>query len=410
MADKKVTVTHLASGVPEDQIPAIRAASAGGQATVDYMARTYDVLQLFTNMNDGTSTWIESTTDDEAETPVMYLMAGNMSIVVSCAFPADATNAVSASAIGSAAQDGPNYHGYATITINSGNDSIWNSFAQVVAPIATTALALDLVRRFAKAMSKTVFKALAGDANVAALDALGAEEMAEGQFAEGAEFFGVEAEAGCFGPIAEVVIIAACVVIMFDHETFHHLTLNNLTDYDLRWDVSYQGYGSMRRAPGNSKTDKEPLHVLAAATAVGPPHIKPQRTFTAGSFDFQNDTTLGIGYYGVGYVMSLQFFAAKETTNPLYTASILFMIPYSGKNSLYCSFGDVTEPEDYFKAQEGRNQNEKIAITKFSADEAFKLSVTFDYLEGKHPLGPNGKHAYSYNSIATIEQVSLKVA
>jgi hypothetical protein len=396
MADQKTVVTPLTSGVPENQVTALRAASAGGEATVAYMAQSRDTIQLFKNMNDGTSTWVESTTDDEASNPVMYLQAGDMSIVITC----DLANAVLAAPAGPAASDGPKYNGYASITINSGQYSVWNSFAQVVAPTVSSALALDLVRKYVKAVKKIVYNAMAGDADVAALDGVAAGEI------EGDEIL---VEAGCFGPIAEVVVLAVCAFIMFDHKTFHHLQLNNLTGYDLRWDISYQGFGSLRQAPAHSTADREPLHVFDAGGGIAPPGVKPVRTYTNGSFSFQNDTTLGVGYYGVGYVMSLRLFLPK-TTNEVYSAKMLFMIPYDGSNSLFCSFDDGTDAKTYF--EDHKSVNTVTAFSALSADQAYKLSLTYDYLRGEHPIpgSTKNKSGYYYNSLATIEQVSLKVA
>jgi hypothetical protein len=197
-----------------------------------------------------------------------------------------------------------------------------------------------------------------------------------------------------------IAILVAIPIILdiIAHPSYHTLTVYNLTPYDLDWTIGYQNEGVMNAAPvmGDGSTTLNPL--IPAQANVAPPNLQPVDMSFEGNFSFASTSQ----YEGLGYVMSYTL-TDPTTKEVVATAAGMWDIPFAGQNSLFATFDPGTDFQSIYDDNQNVNEVTQMAVSQAAAGSAsaIDLSVTFDYLSGKHPT-PSGQESYTYNSMAVF--------
>jgi hypothetical protein len=233
-----------------------------------------------------------------------------------------------------------------------------------------------------------------------------AADEAAGDVAAGEATFSLAAVgAATFVPLA-IVAVAVVLTDFIFHETQHNIYIYNLTNYDIRWgnltDGSiYINEGSMVTAPMSmGSTGQAQNSIIQGLKEVTPPCGEPQTTYGYGSFTFisSSDTK------GLGYVIPFELVDQSDDATVAYTANVAFDLPLMGANSLFASFGAVSDLQQYYDNMEGQN-----TVLKFeaqSSDSQIAVVATYDYLQGEH-ANSQGVTGYFYNSVVVFAPPSL---
>ncbi|MBF4301778.1 hypothetical protein, partial [Vibrio anguillarum] len=310
-----------------------------------------------------------------------------------------------AQAENSTANPSYNLTGYFQISLEYASQTYWNSFSDISVEGVSGLLAASELFKAAKALlnklkdgtSSCISEAVDGktteDANASA--ETGAEEASSTVEIEEGVSVDLEAEASCFGPIAEGVVFTACIFMLISHMSYQNLTIANLTDYNLNWEIVYQDHGEILQEP--SSDDESVSHTIAKGQQSGPPGVQAEPSYSDAPFKFESDETAGIDFYGIEYIMSLVL--QDDSGATVANIAMFYSVPFSGNNRLYCSFDDVTT-KDKAKSYLDNHDDSSNEVTSricISPDGKFELMQTFDYLSGKHET--DDKEQYSYNSL-----------
>lgn len=226
-----------------------------------------------------------------------------------------------------------------------------------------------------------------------------AVDAAATEGAEVGENVAVDVISGATAFCGIAILVAIPIILdIIAHPSYHTLTVYNLTPYDLRWTIGYQNEGVMNAAPvmGSGSTTLNPL--IPAESNGAPPGLKPVDIAYEGSFSFASTSQ----YEGLGYVMAYTLTDPK-TNEVVATAAAMWDIPFSGQNSLYAAFNPGTDYQSIYDNNQNVNEVTQMAVSQAATGSASEidLSVTFDYLSGKHAT-PSGQESFTYNSVAVF--------
>ncbi len=204
----------------------------------------------------------------------------------------------------------------------------------------------------------------------------------------------VSLEAGAAALVALAVLIAIPIVLsLLLHPSFQNLIVYNLTPYDIMWRLTYVDYGLMTMAPIVGQDATQFNAVIPAISTISPPGLKPVRVAHQASFSFAS----GSDWHGLGYIMT--FFIGEVS------AAALFCIPESSSNILGV-FPDLDPDQSQELLYQGYTyslQGEQTFMEKkLGPWGEVVMSVSYDYLTGKHPT-PGGQNAYYYNSLVVFQ-------
>ena len=400
------------SGILGSQAPNVVKAASSAQGTIDYFDIQGGFQDLFQLIKSGSTTWAESKktngdpcffaqTEPDANNNRKY-------ITISCGlnYPPDQAKKTGATGDGT-----PGLTGYFEIMLSYGSQNTWNTVSDITIEGLSSILAASelwdlgkaLLEKFKSGTDTTISEAMDGETSEEATSAAesGAEAASEGTVEAGEVEMDLMVDADALGPIAEAVVFAACIALFIDHKTYHNLTLVNLPDYDLEWDITYQKHGEPMQEPSSDQSTVS--NVIAGGASSAPPGVEEQESYSDGSFKFQNSDTLGFGFYGVEYVMSLVL--KNDSGDTQQNLAAYFSIPYSGKNRIYSSFEDVTDEHDAKHYQKAHDEGSNAVNTQDTSNDNFQILQTIDYLQGKHE-DEDGKKSYTYNSMLVIKEKS----
>jgi hypothetical protein len=380
----------------------------------DVIAGKVSTAAFFNNFN-GLNGFLEGLHNSSVQTgkdhegnPVYWVQVGSYTLTVKCRkylanFPDGKPRAPGDEDLHKFTWNGKEYAiaGLAECTISSEKKHVfWNSahigmtithWGMTIGLPAFADIVLTMLKNAAKRLINGFMEITlgTGDANLLA------EEAAEGLLVE--EEISVAATAACF--IGLALIAVGLTMVLFEHETFQNMKLYNLTASDVTWDLKFLHDGTKAiQQPSNDGT--HPTFELKGGVPPVPPDddIIPDSNeliYSEGSFHFKN----GHSDRGIYYVMTLTI---KGESTPF---SFLFDIPFSGDNSLYASFeplADEKAAEKYYNAHASKNKQ----LLFEAAGSKYRLSLTFDYLSGKHPMPPDNKEKYYYQSLAVLRSVA----
>lgn len=393
------------SGTLQSQIPAIKAALAGGAATSSYFASKAATSALFTNIASGASSW-ETSTDEQTGAPVMFTGSGNMWMTLSANISSDGSD----SSNGSFQFGGVSYNviGSAQITISADNDDVWTSTIPLGATgVITTGLINKIVQSVITGLmggvQSGVTAVVNGNANAENADEVvdGADDAAvEGvsNAATDASSAGLTRIIAC-GGFCMSCLVATLIVMALEsiiHMSYHTLLVYNLTPNSVVWSIGYQDEGSPYVEPSFSSTS-EVQYTIPACVNTAPPQVAQVLCYYDATFKFVSTNQES----GIGYTMCLQIQDANN--NVIDTATVMFDIPFDGQNSLACTFGAV-DATSFYNSNEGTNQVTTLSAT--SSDGKYQVTVTYDYLSGEHIVPNSPTQQYAYNSMVVIQSLS----
>jgi hypothetical protein len=203
----------------------------------------------------------------------------------------------------------------------------------------------------------------------------------------------VSGVAAC-GAIAVIVAINIAVDLIL-HNSYQNVMLYNLTPYKLTWSTPYFKQGLMNISPGDTGTTTQIFTFDAMHEITPGPGLEPIMVAQSGQYSMVSGSTSN----GISWVMDVTF-TDPSTNVVVANAAVLFDIPFSGDNSLYASFGEVTDNSTYFSTY--ANQYKQVQYVANNSSPAMTATVTFDYLSGQHP-GPSGQEQYWYNSLIVFQ-------
>jgi cyclophilin family peptidyl-prolyl cis-trans isomerase len=226
----------------------------------------------------------------------------------------------------------------------------------------------------------------------------GEDAAFENQIVEAAgEEVTVSMAAGALAFAGMAVLVAIPFIIqIISHPSFQSVKLYNLTPYNLTWNDPYMDEGVMNLAPVTAVGTTSFNYSVPAISSFSPgPDIQPVTSAHEADFSFASTSELK----GLGWAMSFHLDDPANNNQQVASAAVAFDIPYWGTNSLYASFGDVSDLKNYYSKMEGVNKTTSYQTTTTTPDgKTIKLQVTYDYLDGKHP-SPSGQNMYYYNSM-----------
>lgn len=189
-----------------------------------------------------------------------------------------------------------------------------------------------------------------------------------------------------------VVLIAIPIGLAFlVHPSAHNLLVYNLTAYDLAWELAYLFEGDLNLCPPGEKR-------LPAQSRLTPPGLAPVTVAHQANLRFVS----GSDWHGLGYLLSYTF-TDPATGKAVGQGAALFDVPWSGDNSLYAALGDDTYDERFYKKHHNSEKKTRMAARATVGGSTVELTVTFDYLKGKHRT--DGSKSYTYSSLAVFDEV-----
>lgn len=230
------------------------------------------------------------------------------------------------------------------------------------------------------------------------------------EVAEGVKFAIKPKGVVCFGAVLALSALML-IVSKISHYSYHAVQIYNLSKvYDLVWKEPSLTNGIIQMAPVLAEgSDSYEFLVSGARTLAPNPMVAPKVIYGSASFSFVSNSA----YHGLGESFGCNLYkidpSAPATTASDYSGQTAagfggwaFNITFSGKNQLTCGFTDTEIQSDYFRNQK---KAEKLQLEAVSKKLGLKLTVTYDYLDGKHP-NENGQEEYYYQSILTVEDVT----
>jgi hypothetical protein len=243
-------------------------------------------------------------------------------------------------------------------------------------------------------------------ADLEATSAVGEEAAVE----VGAAIAGISAGALCLIGIGIVVAIVFFALFFVLHVSYHRVKLWNVTQYRALWKPWFDE-GGLVWAPVKLDANKNiesyvPFEHVCGGAPVPGTKAEPQAHYYDLSVNSESE------WHGIGYTMQMQLVDPDNESDVKYTCTLMFDIPWMGKNSTSVTFDNVDDVEQWYHSQEGQNNSTKVVAS--SSDSKIKATVTYDYLEGKHVVpgqeGQGSNEAYYYQSIILLEQDGLKAS
>jgi hypothetical protein len=177
---------------------------------------------------------------------------------------------------------------------------------------------------------------------------------------------------------------------MLFHESYHNLSVYNLTSYDLVWQPRILGKdeGTFVMYPVTGADSTTPETVIPAMRSFAPPGIVPVPVATQANFSVVSDTKIN----GIDYAIDFEICQANTQNPGGPSVATQFSIPLLSPNGL-CVPGATEYPPSRASMSYGAT---------LMNGNPLAVSITFDYLSGEHPTPNNGPNAYMYNSIAVF--------
>lgn len=385
----------------------IASAAKGGDATAQYFQEqnlAYHFTNYIKELDENAWIWSE----DLKGNPVVFTaqQSGDNTITMTLRPVADENVAQGKTQPEQFSWEGKNYNivGTITATLAYNEQPLW--YVQVplglveafpigrLAKLAWSGLVKPMLRGFWIGI-RQCFSAGARAAAGAAVEV--AEAAAGEAEVVGEEVAGdvvVSMSVGAVAFTVMVVLIAIPIIIeIIAHPSFHNIKLYNLTPYNITWKDPYLDTTAMNIAPKDTKC-------IPAISSFRPqPDIKPVETAYEAGYSFASESTLK----GIGWAMLYNLTDPKNSNEEIAEAAVGFDLPFAGDNSLYCSFGKVENLENFYNKMEGKHKQLKYETTL--TDRNIKLTVTYDYLSGKHP-SPSGQNLYYYNTMIVFSTTS----
>lgn len=285
--------------------------------------------------------------------------------------------------------DAYNIVGMLTTTVAYEDQPVWYYEAPIgvisaigasqLGDLAWSSLITPVFTSFVSSMESCVSSAIAAQSqdDVAAA----AEDAAEGAGIEGVEVGDVTLSlavgAASFIGFAALIALPFLLDLLL-HESYHNVTVYNLTNYFLTWELfPVEGTMTMFPVTGDGSNQQAPIPPM---TSYAPPGLTPVPVASQADFSFVSDSEIT----GINYTLGF-FMVDKYNVSVDVSARVEFNVPWIGENTL----GLGSTPASQLAMQIGgrlKNGNDVV------------VTATLDYLDGQHPA-PNGTAAYIYNSL-----------
>jgi hypothetical protein len=196
--------------------------------------------------------------------------------------------------------------------------------------------------------------------------------------------------------VAGVVVLIALPIILglVMHESSQTLRFYNLTLYDIQWTLANIVYGVLSSGPASSVGSPFVLSVIPAGQYIT---MGQTQTLVYREADFSWASNSQI--HGIQYILALTITDPANNGALVANAAIAFNIPWSGENSLAATFSPPSDITDLYNSTQ--QELSEAATQALANGQTLTLTVTYDYLDGEHPL-PSGQPAYTYNSLVVL--------
>ncbi|KAF3920136.1 hypothetical protein AA313_de0202905 [Arthrobotrys entomopaga] len=427
LSDAK-TYTSLSSDISNDPLlNAVKGALKGGQATTNHFSMINGMQQLYNQISNG-SAW-QTRIDEETSFQVYYIQdfVGNSQerfvLQISAEGIQIGTDGKVVLNVTTARVDGYEYQGIGAIVMKA----IWSDI-----PISETSWALGVAE--AESLDQRELSTLIGDileavkdTQCAALAKLkthsglgnGGHVLEEAIMQEdkratidiikklGSSTIAIKTppphnlKEAFFAP----TMLSAVAPVLVSDDPHHCVRIWNFTRYQLLWKVLFDSGGMFSEGKllaGEVSFDKDdsiltynPIDAVDDSRHL--PYVQPR--FIASFADLHISSSRK--YAGIGYVLQFQL-RVPESFETVHTGTVYFDLPAIGSNSTDVTFGPVSDLQQYYDQNSGRNKS--TAARAGSRDGSVKMVSTFDYLDGKHvPPGSESAKPY-YQSLLVFGQ------
>lgn len=195
-----------------------------------------------------------------------------------------------------------------------------------------------------------------------------------------------------------LTLVIDTVFAVLLHYYYHNIVVFNLTGNAVQWSATYDDtFIEIAFQPTNGSGNA--ITTLVAPVSYTP--VEEQPILLQSSANLKLQTTSEVtSASGLDWVLQLQVLDANAAV--IETANCIFQIPADGDNCLGTAWGTAQTPDQLVDG----NYPAQLTTSSTSGDGKYKVTLSFDYLDGEHPIPDEAESAYYYQSVVVIENAS----